>query len=58
MTIPDVPGSLSITGSASFRVDVSAASLQLNINGMVDLDPIGNALDLEGVMHFDLDPTR
>ena len=54
LTVPDVPGGLSITGDASFRVDISAASLQLNINGMVNLDPIGNALDLEGVMHFDL----
>ena len=54
LTLPDVPGDVLITGSASFRVDASAGSLQLNVNGMVDLDPIGNALDLEGVMHFDL----
>jgi hypothetical protein len=54
LTIPDVPGAISITGSASFRVDVSAASLQLNVTGMADIDPLGNALDLEGVTHFDL----
>ena len=56
LTIPDVPGGLEITGSASFRVDASAGSLQLNVNGMVNLDPLGNALDLEGVVHFDLGP--
>ena len=56
LTIPDVPGGLEITGTASFRVDASAGSLQLNVSGMVDLAPLGNALDLEGVVHFDLGP--
>ena len=56
LTVPDVPGGLEITGSASFRVDASAGSLQLNVSGMVDLAPLGNALDLEGVVHFDLGP--
>ncbi len=56
LTVPDVPGGLKITGTASFRVDASAGSLQLNVSGMVDLAPLGNALDLEGVVHFDLGP--
>ncbi|MGP0063987.1 MAG: beta strand repeat-containing protein, partial [Isosphaeraceae bacterium] len=56
LTVPDVPGGLEITGTASFRVDASAGSLQLNVSGMVDLAPLGNALDLEGVVHFDLGP--
>ncbi len=49
-----VPADILITGDASFRVDVNNASLQLNINGMMDINPLGNALDLEGVLHFDL----
>ncbi len=56
LTVPDVPGGLEITGTASFRVNASAGSLQLNVNGMVNLAPLGNALDLEGVVHFDLGP--
>ncbi len=56
LTVPDVPGGLEITGTASFRVNASAGSLQLNVSGMVNLAPLGNALDLEGVVHFDLGP--
>ncbi|MHB1557671.1 MAG: LamG-like jellyroll fold domain-containing protein, partial [Isosphaeraceae bacterium] len=56
LTIPHAPGGLEITGTASFRVDASAGSLQLNVSGMVNLAPLGNALDLEGVVHFDLGP--
>ena len=54
LSVPGVPAGLEITGTASFRVDASAASLQLNVTGMVNVSPLGNALDLEGVMHFDL----
>jgi hypothetical protein len=54
LTVPDVPGDILITGTASFRVDAAAGSLQLNVSGMADIDPIGNALDLEGYVHFDL----
>ena len=49
-----VPADILVTGDASFRVDVNNASLQININGMMDINPLGNALDLEGVLHFDL----
>ncbi len=56
LTVPDVPGGLELTGTASFRVNASAGSLQLNVSGMVNLAPLGNALDLEGVVHFDLGP--
>ena len=49
-----MPADILITGNASFRVDVNNASLQLNVNGMMDINPLGNALDVVGEMHFDL----
>ena len=54
LTLPDLPGALQIVGYASFTLNTTEASFDFSLNGQVNLDPIGNLLDLTGDVHFDV----
>jgi hypothetical protein len=53
LTLPDLPGALTIEGSATFTINPSQSSLDLSLNGSVNLDPLGNLIGLAGNVHFD-----
>ncbi len=53
LTLPDLPGQLAIAGSAVFVASASNSSLDMTVQGTVDLDPLGNLVGLAGKVHFD-----
>jgi hypothetical protein len=52
LTLPDLPGALQIIGSASFTASTTEANFDFSLSGQVNLDPIGNLIDLYGDVHF------
>ena len=52
LTIPDVPGGLQIDANASFTVNTTESSFEFTLNGSVNINPLGNALDIAGNFYF------
>ncbi len=55
LTLPDLPGALQIIGSASFTASTTQVDFDFTLNGQVNLDPVGNLIDLYGDVHFEVD---
>jgi hypothetical protein len=53
LTLKGLPGGLSVVGSAVFLISPSQNALDLTVNGTVNLDPVGNLLQLGGHLHYD-----
>jgi len=55
LTLPDLPGALQIVGSASFTASTTQVDFDFTLKGQVNLDPVGNLIDLYGDVHFEVD---
>ena len=53
LTLKGLPGGLSVIGTAVFQISPSQNALDLTVNGTVNLDPVGNLLQLGGHLHYD-----
>ena len=53
LTLPSLPGALAITATAVFTVNPAQSTLDMSVVGTVNLDPLGNLLNLNGKVHID-----